>query len=286
MSSDSEDNGHRNPFRSDDEDDEEEEDDENMEEFQSQHAAQKNNRRRTQQKTENLYGIFGDLSSDEEGKGRGKRNKRRGNEKKQQKYGPGPGAPVTFVGFTGKQLSSEDAQKGEGDDSKRSLDIPQTKEEMDETEQQFRQLIGGTSLGAQGSGGVGNGVNRNQDFRNLVNTAAQLAQEAEATAAAVAANRAASTVIPPPVNLAKVGQWEKHTKGFGKKMLEKMGFKGRLGARETGISAAVEVKVRPEQMGLGFGDFVESTMLEVRRASFVFSSLMFLRTTKNLRQSC
>jgi tuftelin-interacting protein 11 len=69
----------------------------------------------------------------------------------------------------------------------------------------------------------------------------------------------------PSVAVQQMGQWEKHTKGIGKKLLEKFGFKGRLGAKEDGISAAIEVKVRPNTMGLGFGDFKEATQLEVNK---------------------
>ncbi|TDH65721.1 hypothetical protein CCR75_000679 [Bremia lactucae] len=59
--------------------------------------------------------------------------------------------------------------------------------------------------------------------------------------------------------------WEKHTTGFGTKMLAKMGFKGRLGKKEDGVSAVVEVKQRPAQMGMGFGDFVEASNLRQNR---------------------
>lgn len=48
--------------------------------------------------------------------------------------------------------------------------------------------------------------------------------------------------------------WEKHTKGIGSKLLQKFGFKGRLGANEDGIAKAIEVNVRPVNVGLGFGD--------------------------------
>lgn len=48
--------------------------------------------------------------------------------------------------------------------------------------------------------------------------------------------------------------WEKHTKGIGSKLLQKFGFTGRLGAREDGISKAIEVTLRPTKQGLGFGD--------------------------------
>jgi len=51
----------------------------------------------------------------------------------------------------------------------------------------------------------------------------------------------------------QLGVWEKHTKGIGKKLLEKFGFKGRLGANEDGISQIVEVELRASGIGLGFG---------------------------------
>ncbi|KAK7231964.1 GC-rich sequence DNA-binding factor protein [Aureococcus anophagefferens] len=59
-------------------------------------------------------------------------------------------------------------------------------------------------------------------------------------------------------------EWMKHTKGVGFKMLEKMGFTGRLGKEEQGVSRHVEVTKRPEGMGLGFAaarGFVEEAKL-------------------------
>lgn len=47
--------------------------------------------------------------------------------------------------------------------------------------------------------------------------------------------------------------WEKHTKGIGFALLQKMGFKGRLGKDETGASEPVRVERRPDGVGLGFG---------------------------------
>ena len=62
-------------------------------------------------------------------------------------------------------------------------------------------------------------------------------------------------------NQSNMGSWEKHTKGIGMKLLNKFGFKGRLGAKEDGVSASIEVKVRPNGLGLGFGDFKEAPAL-------------------------
>ena len=60
----------------------------------------------------------------------------------------------------------------------------------------------------------------------------------------------------------ELGEWEKHTKGIGLKLLNKFGFKGRLGANEDGVSSSIEVKVRPNAMGLGFGDFKEASAMK------------------------
>lgn len=77
------------------------------------------------------------------------------------------------------------------------------------------------------------------------------------------------SAVPPqprPANLdSKFGDWEKHTKGIGLKLMKKMGFTGRLGKHETGVTRQMEVKVRPGMMGLGFGDFKEATTLKVNR---------------------
>lgn len=61
------------------------------------------------------------------------------------------------------------------------------------------------------------------------------------------------------------GNWEKHTKGIGKKLLMKMGFKGGLGKNEDGVTRQLEVKLRPMQSGLEFGSFREAATLMVNR---------------------
>ena len=102
------------------------------------------------------------------------------------------------------------------------------------------------------------------------------------------------TFHPPIKRDPNCGQWEKHTKGIGMKLLSKMGYKGSggLGAKrlkktvsevkdevtgetvkkETmelkerkGISRPVEVVVRPGGLGLGFGKFKEATKLKANQ---------------------
>ena len=65
--------------------------------------------------------------------------------------------------------------------------------------------------------------------------------------------------MPAPVLGKDFANFEKHTKGFGAKYLEKFSFKGRLGKREQGIAQPIDVQVRPNMLGLGYGGFKEVT---------------------------
>lgn len=75
------------------------------------------------------------------------------------------------------------------------------------------------------------------------------------------------TVKPAKLD-SEFGKFEKHTKGFGLKMLEKMGFKGRLGKNEDGISKPIAVVERPKNVGLGFNGIKEFGSLTENKKTF------------------
>ncbi|KAI8907810.1 GC-rich sequence DNA-binding factor-like protein-domain-containing protein [Gorgonomyces haynaldii] len=73
-----------------------------------------------------------------------------------------------------------------------------------------------------------------------------------------------------------LAEFEKYSKGIGSKLLLKMGYqpgKG-LGADGSGITAPIDVKLRPQGMGLGHGGFDERTETvkrEQKQKGIVFS---------------
>ncbi|DBA03623.1 TPA: hypothetical protein N0F65_006802 [Lagenidium giganteum] len=132
-------------------------------------------------------------------------------------------------------------------------------------------------LGTWGRGGLGMSAERGGDDEHTVLPEVAIRaglgafqratrpddEEKEATGGATEAGQTQAPAKP-----AKPVQgfgWQKHTKGFGLKMMAKLGFSGRLGKNEQGVSGTIHVKQRPNQMGLGFGDFVEASSLKANQ---------------------
>jgi tuftelin-interacting protein 11 len=217
-------------------------------------AKQKSGKKQTND--DRLYGVFQDASSgDSDGGSDGGKNRF-----KKSKGGGGRGnAPAASrpkdVHFVASSSASQTVDSGKHE--KAATGGATTADLLAELESQeisannlVKDIINTTKTSS--ASGVGK---NNESFRDMLQQEKQKETDKEALK-----QKRLSAV---PVN--DMGKWEKHTKGVGRKLLNKFGFKGRLGAHEDGISAAVEVKVRPNTMGLGFGDFVEASALEANK---------------------
>ncbi|KAG6413194.1 hypothetical protein SASPL_125900 [Salvia splendens] len=204
----------------------------------------KRRQKRVQTKDDVLYGVFasGDSDSDE---GFGSKNKRRKDSSKKTDYSK----PVSFVS-TGTVMPSQEIEHN-------------SKEDNDVMEEEDVKPAGlGLGFGSADSKRANEDKEEDDDFLptafgKIIREGAKLREEKEKEKARAA--KKSSQASKRDLDPNGVGEFEKHTKGIGMKLLEKMGYKGGgLGKNEQGITAPIEAKLRPKNMGMGFNDYKEA----------------------------
>nr|GMD75999.1 septin and tuftelin-interacting protein 1 homolog 1-like [Ipomoea batatas] len=208
--------------------------------------------KRAQTKDDVLYGIFasGDSDSDYEGRGLGSSRKRKKDLSKKQDLTK----PVNFVS-TGSVMPNQEIDS----------DLKEDLKEMEEDDDRPPVLGAGGSSSGLGFGsktthGDGDGDVDSflpSAFGKKIKEGALLRREKEKEKSMLA--KKSSQAGKREQEAGDVGTFEKHTKGIGMKLLEKMGYKGGgLGKNEQGITAPIEAKLRPKNMGMGFNDYKET----------------------------
>ncbi|XP_026278678.1 tuftelin-interacting protein 11 isoform X1 [Frankliniella occidentalis] len=205
-----------------------------------------NRPRRKQSKNQQIYGIWADDSGDE-----GEPSSQRGG------FGSRPrgrkkfdtSAPISFVAGGVQQAGKKKLEGKKGGESKKKEDDDD--DDDNEDEEQSGRKFGGSSSdsddgGRQGFGAKSNTTDIDGDIAGLRKKKFQTS----------------STLINKGV-----GNWEKHTRGIGAKLLLQMGYqpgKG-LGKELQGISAPVEAHLRKGRGAIGaYGPEKVTKMADLR----------------------
>ncbi|KAF5450570.1 hypothetical protein F2P56_030905 [Juglans regia] len=232
----------------------------------------KRKEKRTQTKDDVLYGVFADSASDSDGDYSTKKRRRDPNLYKKADLSK----PVNFIS-TGTVLPTEEIDQNskkennedyENDDDKPGLGLG------------FDSASSGLGLGFNSSS---NGVRKNEEYGNGnkgnsggedddddIFLPSAFGKKIKEGAMRREKERAEKSKVDKGkrvkdqgfVSGSDVGGFEKHTKGIGMKLLEKMGYRGGgLGKNAQGIVAPIEAKLRPKNMGMGFNDYKETKKL-------------------------
>ncbi|CAI9107631.1 OLC1v1007029C1 [Oldenlandia corymbosa var. corymbosa] len=203
----------------------------------------KRKQKRTQTRDDVVYGVFAGDSSDSDYEGLGSSKKRRKNRGLISKADFTK--PVNFIS-TGTVMPGEDIEKKS---EKELLD--------DEDVDKKPRGLGFDSVSSSRTNldEDGNYINEEDDFLptafgKKIKEGAELRRERQKEKSSQA--NKSFKIERKDFNSGDLGAFEKHTKGIGMKLLEKMGYKGRgLGKNEQGITAPIEAKLRPKGSGLG-----------------------------------
>ncbi|CAH9072242.1 unnamed protein product [Cuscuta europaea] len=229
-----------------------------------------------QTKDDVLYGVFasGDSDSDYEGSGLGSSKKRR----KELSKKPDLSKPVNFVS-TGSVMPNQEIDQKHKEEGKKVEDVDD------------RPPVLGVGASSSAIGFGSKTIHEDVDSRDLENflpsafgkmiqKGALLRKEKEKEKSMQLKN-ASHTGGRRETDAGDVGAFEKHTKGIGMKLLEKMGYKGGgLGKDEQGITAPIEAKLRPKNMGMGFNDYKEAAVPKLQESE-VKSSPQPVETLKS-----
>jgi tuftelin-interacting protein 11 len=235
-----------------------------------------------QSKEEALYGVFGGGSSDEDERGGGKKGKRGTKRPRDKGSGGGGGggmAPMSFVSSSSTGSGRDAAMKKKG-----AAEAAAGRAGLGATAGlgAARAGLGATAglgtaragLGAAPSigeapaaesetGGLGGlGSKSNSHFKDLMGQSGVDVKGAEPKKKTGPMANQSSGPTKTPGGGQTIGTWEKHTKGFGLKMLEKMGYKKGegLGKNRDGVTLAPATMVR--QQGAGLGMSTEASSLK------------------------
>ncbi|KAK7317962.1 hypothetical protein RJT34_02621 [Clitoria ternatea] len=230
----------------------------------------KRKEKRTQTKDDVLYGVFADSDDDEDDDySSRKRRKDRDFSKR-----PDLTKPVNFVSTGTFMPNQENDEKVKEQDEKDGYDGREDRPGLGLGFGVGSASTSGSGLGFKSSNGA-NGMERNDDsdenadesflptaFGKKIKEGA-MRREKERERERLEKKRGQGWGTGQD-ELGDVGKFEKHTKGIGMKLLEKMGYKGGgLGKNEQGIVAPIEAKLRAKNSGIGFNESKETKALPV-----------------------
>ncbi|XP_057435037.1 septin and tuftelin-interacting protein 1 homolog 1 [Lotus japonicus] len=222
----------------------------------------KRKEKHAQTKDDVLYGVFADSDDDYSSR---KRRKDRSMSKKQDLT-----KPVNFVS-TGTFMPNEEIDKNsrEKDEDERDGDVSDGRPGLGLGMGGLGSAsTSGSGLGFNSGRAAGNGSDRNNDesdenddekflptaFGKMIKEGA-MRRERERQMERKEKKRGDRQGAAGQDVSGDVGKFEKHTKGIGMKLLERMGYKGGgLGKNEQGILKPIEARLRAKNSGLGFNN--------------------------------